>query len=185
MSRDLDKFVADMNRLSNTLAKTPHDVVSATARTYTNAVRQEIRSVAPTGRLRGVGRFNRGKRQGARVGVKYDVKDAGTRSTAIVQATGPLHLIERNTKAHTIPRTVTTKRLRTAAGRLSHKRESTGRAVSGRRVLYVGGRFVTGPIRHPGTKGKHPFARAVKRVERQAVADASRELANAITRTFK
>ena len=44
------------------------------------------------GRLSGVGR------RGAKLGVRYDVKD-GAKPTAVVKATGPWQLIERDTKS--------------------------------------------------------------------------------------
>lgn len=88
-----------------------------------------------TSRLRGVGR------SGARVGVRYDVRGVKN-PTAIVRATGPFHLIESDTKAHEIaPR--------------------SRRRGGGKRAVFT----PYGPkarVQHPGTKGRHPFARGVE-----------------------
>lgn len=46
-------------------------------------------------RLRGVGK------KGAKIGVRYDIKGTGN-PTALVRATGPFHLIERDTRPHDV-----------------------------------------------------------------------------------
>lgn len=63
--------------------------------------------------------------------------------TVVVKMNGPAHLIERDTKAHQIPKT--------------RKRSRRGRP----NALRIGNQWVTGPISHPGTEGKHPFERGV------------------------
>jgi hypothetical protein len=60
--------------------------------------------------------------------------------TAIIWATGPVHLLESATKPHRIPRT-------TARGR--------------RRVVVIPGVGVRAWANHPGTHGKHPWAKGV------------------------
>lgn len=83
-------------------------------------------------RLSGVGK------KGARVNVRFTLAGSTLEPTARVKATGPLQLIENDTKAGVRPR----------------KRRS-GRGSK---------RFV-GPIQgyfHPGTKGKHPWFKGVE-----------------------
>lgn len=128
------------------------EMVEETAKIYQTVIRSSINAIAPGGKMRNVGK------SGARVGVKRTITSG---HSAIVQATGPLHLLERDTKAHDIPRTLGSRRLRTAAGRLSQKRESTGKVLSGRKILVINGDFVMGPVHHPGTKGRHPFDNGV------------------------
>lgn len=86
-------------------------------------------------RLSGVGR------SGARLNIRYDLKGHGLNTTALVRATGPFHLLERPTKAHTIaPR--------------------RGRRGGGKRAVVT----PYGPrasVQHPGTSGKHPFEKGV------------------------
>ena len=118
----------------------------------------ELERVVPSGRLRNVGK------NGAKLSVRYDIK--GTRNpTALITALGPWQFIESDTKAHPI-----TSRYaggsRAARGRrvigasissvLGGGNVSTGLGGGAKAVLNMGGdyrRFV----RHPGTKGKHPF----------------------------
>lgn len=174
---NLDQFAQKMGRLADTISRSPEEVARRAASAYTSSIRKEIKAVVPTGKLSGVGK------RGARVGVKYTAGGA----TAYVQATGPLHLVERDTKGgYTIPRTVGTRRTRTASGRLSRKREETGRNFSGRKVLFFNGRYVTGPIvRKRGTRGRHPFERGVNRYERENFTAAVAGLSGEIRSIFK
>lgn len=164
-SSSLAGFERRMGTLSSELsASIPREIITETAKIYKGVIKSSIDSVTNGGRLRNVGR------SGSRVGVRYTLFDG---NRAIVQATGPLQIIERDTKAHTIPRTAGTRRLRTAAGRLSRKRESTGSVLSGRKVLVINGTPVMGPVNHPGTRGKHPFERGVAAAESAGFAAAS------------
>lgn len=165
-----------MNQLAETYSASPAELVAASARTYSTGIRTTVG--AATGgkfRLSGVGK------RGARVGVRTTFDGP----SAIIQATGPMQLIERDTSAHSIPRVVGSRRTRTAAGKLSHKRETNGRNLNGQKVLFFGGRFVTGPIQHPGTKGKHPFERGILLTRDAALADAAHQLTTSIARIFK
>jgi hypothetical protein len=188
---NLQQFAANMEKFANDLQRnTPHNIVSNTAKAYTTSIRNSIDAVTSGGKLSGVGSKARRAGGGTRVGVKYDVRDAPTSSTAIVQATGPLQLIERDTSQHSIPRTVSSRRLRTAAGRLSHKRETTGRNLSSS----AGGKFLgnpakhfaaMGPVSHPGTKGKHPFERGALAAERAQQNEAIQQVAATMAKFFK
>ncbi|MCA1569785.1 MAG: hypothetical protein LC798_05570 [Chloroflexi bacterium] len=96
-------------------------------------MKRDIEAKLPSSkRLRGVGR------KGARVGVRFDMRG----DDAVVKATGPLHLLERDTKAHTI----------------KPKRAPKGRG--GGIVMPDGS--VRRSARHPGTKGQHPFERGME-----------------------
>jgi hypothetical protein len=178
-----------MDRLAATYERTPLKVVAASSRIYTTGIRASIGSVTNGGKLRGVGKFNGGNRTGARVGVTSRILTSSTaEASGIVQGTGPLQLIERDTSAHAIPRTVGSRRGRTASGRLSHKRVATGTISSGRRPLLIGGiggNWVTGPVRHPGTTGKHPFERGVNAVEFAARIAAVTELSTSIAAVLR
>lgn len=97
------------------------------------ATKRAILAVSPS-RLRNVGK------KGSKLGVRYTVSDTAEGSSALVFATGPFQLIERNTKAHMIPR-----------------QRSKGR----RRVIVIPGVGVRAFAHHPGTKGQHPFEKGV------------------------
>lgn len=125
-----------------------------------------------------------GKR-GARLGVSYNVRGFYGNPTALVRATGPFHLIERDTAPHQIPRTASSRRIKLESGRLSAKRELTGRTLSGRKRLRLPGGWVMGPVSHPGTKGKHPFERGVNRAEPLTRQVFRRAHTTALARTFR
>ncbi len=106
---------------------------------------QSARSAQPaSGMLRNVGQF------GAPVGAKSDVR-GNARPTALIKATGPLHLLDFPTRAHTI----------------------TARR---RKMLKLPGGFARS-VRVPGTKGKRTFAKGIAKglpAARSLVEDAFR-----------
>lgn len=86
----------------------------------------------------------------AKLGARFDIKGIG-HPTALVRYTGPAHLLNNPTGAHTInPRG----RTRTAGGR---KR-------GGAKALKFGQGQFAAYARHPGTSGKGFFQRAVPQV---------------------
>lgn len=121
----------------------------------TNSVRDQVR--ADSGgdmRLSGVGL------RGARVGARYDVKGIGN-PTALVRATGPMQLLERDTSAHVI---------------LPRRRR-------GKRAILT----PDGPRRsahHPGTSGKRTWSKAVERVVDDVPRIYQAELRNQLRKFF-
>jgi hypothetical protein len=146
-----------LTKLAAEIRGAERHAVNAAALEMKRAVDREIGRVAPRRRMRNVGK------RGARVGVRYDIK--GTRNpTALIRATGPLHLLERKTQPHTIY-----VRAARARGRGS-SRLNTGRRLAqvfGGRGAYGWG-ALTMPdgqyrrvVSHPGTSGKRPWAKGV------------------------
>lgn len=111
------------------------------------------RRLPPSKRLRGVGK------KGARIGVRYDVKSD---EAVVVKALGPLHLLERDTRAHTIE---------------PKKR----RAKSGRAAVKLSDGSFRSSVQHPGTKGQHPFEKGIDASRDKAL----RAMANPITDAVK
>lgn len=99
-------------------------------------------------------------RKGARVGV---VVQESRNGDWLVKVTGPYQLIERNTRAHREP----------AAGRRRRK------------AMLIPGIGYRRSVHHPGTRGKHPFERAVDAYGPQVPAVFDREVAAAMTKTFR
>lgn len=93
-------------------------------------------------KLSGVGK------SGVKLGVRYDVKGR-TNATALLKATGPWQLIERDTKPHTI-------------------RPRSRRRKAGKKALAINGE-VRASAQHPGTRGKEPWAKGRRKVEEVAV----------------
>lgn len=127
--------------------------VRAAALQSTTIIRAEIRSAAPSGQLKMNGKKPR------KIGASFKML---TGPRASISAEGPLHLVERNTAAHYEPRGFASSRVsyRLRGGRLvatEKKRRGRGAAkASGVSIPGIGFRRY---VLHPGTKGKHPFAK--------------------------
>jgi hypothetical protein len=130
MARDLADLARSASATADALQVAQKIGVRKAALHVTTAIRLEIRKVTGDMKLSGVGR------RGARVGAKYDIKGT-VNPTAFITATGPLHLIERDTSPHRVPR---------------NRR-------SGRKRYAVIGGHPYDHADHPGTAGKHPFER--------------------------
>lgn len=132
MTTSVAQFAARMAKAPAVMKQAERQMVTAAALAVTTAVRAEVgRATKGSNRLSGVGK------RGAKLSVGYDVKGTASPS-ALVRMKGPAHLIESDTKPHPI----TTKQRRGA------------RALS----------TPAGPrasVQHPGTKGKHPWAKGV------------------------
>lgn len=156
------QFTAKMRRATDEIVNAGKSGVEQVSLDLTRKARRNI--AAESGgdsRLSGVGK------SGAKVGAKYTVR-GGENVTGLVTATGPLQLIERDTKPHVeIP-----------------KRASSSRRRSGPTVLST----PYGPrrsVQHPGTKGSHPFERAVNATIPDALHIFQRELGEALRRAFR
>ena len=118
---------------ADALAKAQRRGVSKAALHVTKRARANTRTA--TGgdmRLSGVGR------RGARLGVRYDVKGR-INPSALIRVTGPYHLAEHDTSAHDIPR--------------ANRRR--------KKILKFPDGGYARTARHPGSRGRQPFARAV------------------------
>ena len=116
-------------RLPDELAKAQRRGVQRGALHVTRGIRDEVR--AATGgdmKLSGVGR------KGARVGAKYTL-GGGSNPTALIKATGPMQLLEHNTRPHIIK----------------------PRKRRGAKALALRGGGFAAAVRHPGTTAKKPF----------------------------
>ena len=160
-SKSFAELAGKMERAARSIeTKSDDAIVQKEALAATTAVRKRISQAAPGGTLRAGGKKKDGARS-ARVGARFD-KLNGDQAGAIVRAQGPVHLIERDTSAHWIPRQLGGTITHTASGRRRSKASVVRRKANVNKVLVIGGNVVQGPIRHPGTKGKHPFKRGVK-----------------------
>lgn len=132
MADSIATFVHKTARMGDGLRRLEHQTVLIAAVSLKKSVEAQLLIAGvDNGKLRGVGK------KGAKVGVRYDL--AG--KTALVRATGPFQLIENATKAHRIPRTRGTR--------------------ARKRYVVIPGVGVRAWANHPGTKGKHPWAKGV------------------------
>lgn len=127
----LDNLLRDIGKFEVNVERMAFDCVNEAAL----VIKTTVLAGSPS-RLSGVGK------KGAKLNVRYDIKGAKN-PTALVRATGPWPLIERDTKPHDIPK---------ARGKRGQVRP-----------LLIGDQWVEGPVHHPGTKGQHPFAKGVEK----------------------
>lgn len=133
MADSLPTFLAKTAKMGTELGTLEHRMVEIAALTVKKSVQAQMQAAGvDNGKLRGVGK------KGAKIGVRYDF---GGQKTALVRATGPFHLLERTNKAHRIPK------VRGARAR--------------KRVVVIPGVGVRAWANHPGSKGKHPWAKGV------------------------
>jgi len=118
------------------------------------------RATGGDGRLSGVGK------RGAKLGVRFDLKD----TEAVVRATGPWQLIERDTKSAGIIRPKSRRRGRRRAG--------------GAKALAGGGFGPYGAVRDKGTTGKKPFEKGAKRSRRPVAKQMRGAFSKAVARSF-
>lgn len=132
MADTVAQFLAKTAKMTAELEKLPRRMVEVAALAVKASVLTQMQAAGVTGgKLRGVGK------KGAKIGVRYDILG----DKALVRATGPFHLLERNTKPHRIPK------------------ERGPRAR--RRVVVIPGVGVRAFAQSPGTKGKHPWEKGV------------------------
>lgn len=133
MADTVAQFVQKTASLHKGFNQLEHRMAEISARVIKLSVLAELQIAGVQGgKLRGVGK------RGAKIGVHYLVKDR----TAFVKATGPFQFIEGDTQAHRMPRA-----------------RKTARAK--KRVVVIPGVGVRAYANHPGTKGKHPWAKGV------------------------
>lgn len=100
-------------------------------------------------------------RRGARVGAGYDIKGT-VNPTAFIKAKGPLHLLERDTSPHVIPRK---------------------RRYGRKRYAAFGGNVYSW-VQHPGTRGKHPFERGWKTARAKTPEIFQKEIHDAVKKVW-
>lgn len=149
----VEEFAARAATTGEALTRAQRQLIGRAALTITKAVREEVRSATGDSRLSGVGR------RGARVGAKYTVLSAGD---ALIQATGPLHLIERPTRGHEIT-----------------PRRKWSRSKRGRRAALNAAGQIYARVDVRGTSGKRPFRKGIARSKDKA----ARQYQEDMTRT--
>jgi hypothetical protein len=126
---------AELRRKLDRLADDYDDLPLALVKDGSLVVKRAVTRRAPA-RLSGVGK------RGAKIGVRYNVGNYGGTPQSLIHATGPFHLIERDTKAHRIPK---------ERGLRARKRYAV-----------IPGVGVRAYAKHPGTQGQFPWAKGVR-----------------------
>jgi hypothetical protein len=156
-SRSFGELAAKLDKAASKAANGDR-VLQQAALHVKKSVQAELRRVAPSGRLSGVGK------SGARVGVRYDELKNGR--TVLVRMTGPAHLIERDTKAHVIrPK--------------RRRKPKPGK----RTAIKIGGSYWR-TVQHPGTRGQHPWEKGLKRAGQPVRRDFAKGLSTLLGEVF-
>lgn len=181
--KSLGEFAVDAYTMAADLPKAMGAATGAAALEVTNTVRNEIRKDSGGDMvLSGMA---------AKVGARYDVKDmlGNGNPTALIRATGPLHILESDTDQHLIlPKGVGRAQGRTKAARRAAKQSlydalfggSFGADATPLRTPY-------GPrmrVSHPGTTGKKTWSRGIARAIPHVPKDYADALAKHLRRYF-
>ena len=193
MAKTLGQFAVGMANLATGL---PHDMEAATGKAalkVTTAARASIaRASGGDSRLSGMASKKTGK--GGKVGARYDMAKAGTHgrsASALVRATGPLHILDSPTRRHQVMASVKKGRSsKSKAGRA--QREAFYNAIFGgeggfsgvKPLAFKGGGFAY-RAQHPGTRGKRSFWTAVDRVAPSVPAIYQDALASSMVKRLK
>lgn len=163
------EFAVKSNRMAGEIGRLETNTVKTAALAVKTSVLGQIQAAGVRGgRMRGVGK------RGARVGVSFTVFG----HSALVRATGPLHLLERPTKAHRIGRST-----RSATSGLPLV-DASGQDIK-RRVVVIPGVGVRAWADHPGTKGKYPWKKGVAAARPIAAKANEVALKQAMSRAFR
>jgi hypothetical protein len=120
--------------------------------------------------------------KGAKVGVRYDIKGAQN-PTALIRATGPLHILDNPTSPHQIMSKVKKGRSRASRGAFYNALFGGDGGFGAAKPL----RTPYGPryrVQHPGTKGKRTFWRAIDNVRPLIPITFRTEVARQMSRSF-
>ncbi len=106
----------------------------------------------------------KGRKGGAKLGVRFKLEGGTGNPSALLAATGPVQLVENNTSGHVIRSAYAS-----GAGRKGFIGPTAGQFGGGGRggkaVLRIPGVGFRRSARHPGTKGKKPWANGRKAAE--------------------
>ncbi len=156
MARDLGDLAVSLSRAPAGIREGEQRGVRKAALYTTGLIRDDTRRDTGDSRLSGVGK------RGARVGAQFKIDGGDSNPTATIRATGPYHLLERDTVPRAIAprgRTLSKRYLARVSAGLTPRR---AQYLKGAKALKFGGRFAAS-VSHPGTRGKHTFERAWKR----------------------
>lgn len=178
--KSLGEFAVDAYAMATTLPAATAAATGAAALEVTSVVRDAIRKDSGGDMvLSGMA---------ARVGARYDVKGT-TNPTALIRATGPLHILESDTSPHTImPTGVGRAKGRSKAARRAAK-QSLYDALFGN-TGYAGVKPLSTPygpkyrVNHPGTTGKRTWSRSLERAIPRVPEVYQRALAKHLRRYF-
>ena len=166
ISTSVLEFVGKIEQVPVVLEKQKRQATLKAAQVLRDGAMASLNAAAPGGHLRNV------------KGSALAVRATSTPDGAMVAAVGKAFAILDNpTKGHTIGGGKGTKRAKGGIGPSRPGKRSGG-------VLHIGNGFVTGPVHHPGTHGKHTFNLGTEAVTPEAFTTLREELWQPIARVF-
>jgi hypothetical protein len=160
MTQPLQDWARRAATLPAVIVQTTPRAVHAGAEQLEMQARTNLRSAS--GGDQRLSRVRSGK--GARVDVQIRVRGSGSGAQALVLPTGPVSLVENDTRAHVQPFRYVAER---TGGRRTYSMARRRRAQRSP-VMVIPGIGVRTHVRHPGTRGQHPVARAMQMAGREA-----------------
>jgi hypothetical protein len=174
-SRSAAELAAKMHNYADAIPNANRVGVAEAALLMKNTI-QPLMAAATGGDLRLSGMNN------ARIGVRYDLRGT-TNPTALVRATGPAHIVERDVKPHTVVPKRTARRTSRRA-RIEAVESGNTSGITG--VLrFRDGTFARYAKLSGGSKGRHPFGRGVDIASRRTGEQFRRAHRRALLTTFR
>jgi hypothetical protein len=151
-----EEFARRLALLPAVLVQATPDAVAEAGRVLEREAESNLRA-ATGGDLR-LSRVRSGR--GATVGVEINVVGAGGRASARVTGTGPVLLVEDDTRRHRQPFQYSG-RYTIGAGQVTRRGTAAKRLRAKRKgFIYIPGVGFRQSVNHPGTKGKRPITKA-------------------------
>lgn len=171
LSRKIVRLGAEVSSLNSGAVGAAAQVVKDTTIPYVR------RATGGDGVLSGVGK------NGAKIGVRYDVRGT-VNATALVRATGPAQLVERDVKPHPVVSRYAPRRSRKARAALATSNKSVGAGWDRRAVIRFGNVVARYAVNSGGSRGRHPYRDGFSAGARLAPKAYARHQRQAFVRVF-
>lgn len=173
--KSVEQMAAALRKVSEAGGKAQRQAVQNAAQVVQRATTASMMSATHGDR-----NLHNVKKSNLKVTFKMSGTDANP--SALVKAVGGAYAILDNpSRAHWIGGGRSTKRLKGGAQGPARPGKLAGRRIP----IKVAGRWVMGPVLHPGTKGKHTFVTAAEASQTLVVKELHRSTVAAITAVFK
>jgi hypothetical protein len=154
-----------MGNMAGAVTKGSRNTVTGSAMAAKKVHTAAIAKVAGADmRLSGVGKA-KGRVGGGKINVNFKVSGNGGNVSGIIRPTGPIQLIENDTKGRVIRSAYSKGKARKGFVGPTIGGQFSGGGRGGKAVLNIPGVGFRRSVRHPGTKGQHPWEKGRKLAE--------------------
>ena len=179
-SRSAAELARKLNAAGTTVVRANRTQVERVAiKVKRTAESERNRAVGSDGRMSNVGR------NGARLGVRYDLSGNLANPSAVVRATGPWQLVENPSRPHVVTSRYagSTRARRSRAGIAGPVQP--GALRGGRRAVILTPWGYKRHARHPGTRGKRPWHKAIDRAGRNLKDEVATPIRDGLRAVFR